>query len=590
VKRTRWTLVLLFLGLGWLISSAQMQIVGLVKVSQAGLEIRREGTEAWVTVSAESIIGMGDVLRTSGTGQAEIALLDRNTLIQLRPNTELAINRLERNEQGYVTAFGLLRGGLRLELRPIPDTYVTYEFTTPSTTLLTAGGIFELWADDDQSSSVLVSDGLVYVGAQRLELRAAQGLRASLGGVLSEVQQASSAEQLRAGIEGVTAQFRSEGDIQLNVRRGPSSRSELLGTIFPNQIERVMGISQDGNWYRIRQGQGYGWVSQGSLRVSVDRRALATYPADHQEAPGGAQVAAAAPTPAPAPPAAQPGSAILQQFTRDELALIARLNEWRISTGTWPLKPNSTLRDMARAQAQYLISLPSLPDDLHADAKGRGPRQRALDPAFQWPHYATSERVAIGENAYVGASLDRAIGYWQNSQIHREAATNPGYREVGVAIVPHPLGSLYVVVFGARPNVLPALLDPASGTLYISAESYRFAAPGDWVNSVNGVQFIPSLLSAVDPNAWQPWAIRANRPADSFVVAYRGDANKLIMTNFNAQEDIAWLPSNLPSADQAAQAGATIPLQVPQLGQAATTLPASRPIDLFMTNTPSPGG
>ncbi len=591
------TILVLSISIGVLSSSAQQQIASLVTVKQPGLEIQRTGTEEWVAVTRESIVGTGDRIRTNATGTAEVALFNRSGLIELKPNTELSINRMERTEQGFLISIGLLTGKIHQALLPVPDVYIGYEFTTPTSSVVTAGGIFDVWLDDKQNTNVLTTDGIVYVGAQRTQLGASQGVRAEAGGVLSEIITADSAEKLNAGIDGIVAEFATDGDIQLNIRQGPDTRTELLGTVFPDAVSRVKGISEDGLWYRIPFEQGHGWVSKNALRTEVEGQFLVVYPPTHIER---RVEVAALPTPTEAPQTvANASNAILQNFTPVEVELIARLNEWRIRDGQWPLKPNVVLRDMARSQANYLLSLASLPDDLHIDAKGRNPRQRALDPAFNWPHYLGNDRVAVGENIYIGNNMNGAINYWQNSQIHHDTAVSVNFREVGVVILPHPLGSMYVVVFGARPNVLPVLLDPTSQTLYVSSEAYRYAAPGDWVTSVKGLQFIPSVLSPVDQSAWLPWARQSTlSQTNTFVIAYQGDEDKLLLTNFNPQEDIAWLPSNLPSEDNAAVTEETVKndvplLEVPVLGNATpqpqtqVQLPPTTN-SFFITNTPVP--
>ena len=54
----------------------------------------------------------------------------------------------------------------------------------------------------------------------------------------------------------------------------------------------------------------------------------------------------------------------LPEFQIPELA--RRLNVWRTSMGLGPLVYNPTLERMAAVQADYLISLPNIPSDIHA--------------------------------------------------------------------------------------------------------------------------------------------------------------------------------------------------------------------------------
>jgi hypothetical protein len=155
--------------------------------------------------------------------------------------------------------------------------------------------------------------------------------------------------------------------------------------------------------------------------------------------------------------------------------MLARINEWRLAEGQWPLKPNPLLEMLALEQAQYIHpSLSSISDyaGYHTDAQGRNPRQRAV--ANGWPRYGTGDQIEIGENAGVGAARF-AMDFWKGSDIHRRAALGANYREVGVAALPTRNGFLYMVVFGARPGVLPAQLSPDGRSLYLTNEQSRYA-------------------------------------------------------------------------------------------------------------------
>jgi uncharacterized protein YkwD len=266
-------------------------------------------------------------------------------------------------------------------------------------------------------------------------------------------------------------------------------------------------------------------------------------------------LAPTSPPPTPAPPTETPVPAPTEVPTVEVptyapvvLALIAALNEWRISTGLWPLRPDKTLEQMAVAQAEYVRSLPEIPDggEIHTGPGGENPRQRAVD--YGWPCYGASDRVAVTEIAYVGAGKDAALLFWENSPIHRQSALSAAYREIGVAALPHPYGFLYIVVLGARPNVLPALIDPVGGLLYLSTERYEYASTGGGIQEVVQVQVIPSADGPVDDAAWMPWALTLPAPeglGGPFYVVYSDGINR-VSTEVNPAVDVAWLPANLP--------------------------------------------
>lgn len=253
------------------------------------------------------------------------------------------------------------------------------------------------------------------------------------------------------------------------------------------------------------------------------------------------------------------------------MRLLARLNEWRLSVGLWPYKPNETLDRMAHDQATYLLSLPELPfgGDIHLDAQGQNPRQRAL--RYGWPFYNTEEQVAVTEIANVGHDEDDAITFWQNSPIHRDSVVSPSYREIGIAALPYEGGGyLYIAVLGARPNVLPALVEPQAGRIYFSSERYRWSAGGDRIHEVTQVQFVPSADATPDPAAWQAWQASLPLPSEvgaAFAVIYSDGATQ-VTAPVNMNTDVAWLPSNLALA-----AGSTAP--TPPTATAAATAAAA---------------
>ena len=178
------------------------------------------------------------------------------------------------------------------------------------------------------------------------------------------------------------------------------------------------------------------------------------------------------------------------QASDDALALdvLARLNAWRMDEGLSPLKPNDTLAAMALHQAQYLASLPQLPDDFHLDGQGLYPRERALLAPYNWPHYELPGQIDVGENAAVG-TVTYALQFWHDSDIHRETALNPAYREAGVAAVPYKKTTIFIIDFGGRPNVLPALVDPTDGhTIYLTNEQFEYAKFFDSIQTVKTIQ------------------------------------------------------------------------------------------------------
>lgn len=282
-------------------------------------------------------------------------------------------------------------------------------------------------------------------------------------------------------------------------------------------------------------------------------------------------------------------SSAAQQQTDISQQVIAALNEWRLEHSLWPLKPNTTLDTLALGQAEYLMSLPDLPDDMHAGRSGEDPKVRAKQAG--WPSYSRPDQIAIGEIAYAGSDVETAIRWWKHSSIHMRTVENPAYREVGVAVLPHRFGYLFIVVLGSRPNVLPGLVE--SGTLYLSDEEYQWAASGaGWVYDTQQFRLFDSEGRPLS-DGWQPWTLKVTLPGgtgDRLFVLYTSGAQQTI-TEVRLDVDRVLLPAQsaamiaTPTLIPTPFPTLTPTLVVTSTGEPGVILPAPSPT---FTPTPEP--
>lgn len=157
--------------------------------------------------------------------------------------------------------------------------------------------------------------------------------------------------------------------------------------------------------------------------------------------------------------------------------LFALVNDWRIAEGAPPLVINPQLQKMAEDQAASLLPrFESLTEyrQYHEDTAGRNHFKRAFE-LYEWPNYSLPERIEVGENV-AQFNLAKSLDFWRNSEIHRKTAINPAYREGGMAGLAYPKGGyLFVLVLGARPNIVPVLVNPATNQAFLSRENSRYA-------------------------------------------------------------------------------------------------------------------
>lgn len=258
--------------------------------------------------------------------------------------------------------------------------------------------------------------------------------------------------------------------------------------------------------------------------------------------------------------------------------MVAALNEWRLEEGFSPLQPNSTLDALAQSQAEYLISLPDLPDDMHAGRLGEHPMERAVVAPYNWPTYGRSDQVAIGEIAYVGFDVDAAITWWKGSSLHTRTVKNAAYREIGVGMVSHPFGTLFIVVLGARPNVLPVQIDSAKGVLYLTNESYTYANRSDsWLYQADQVRLFDAEGRPLS-DGWQDWDAELDVPAqagDHLYVMFT-DGSQQVLAEVDMRNDTVLLPGTLNQAAQLA-AVAAVPHQLAPSVATSTPVPSPTP-------------
>ncbi|HEX3052957.1 MAG TPA: CAP domain-containing protein [Aggregatilineaceae bacterium] len=278
-----------------------------------------------------------------------------------------------------------------------------------------------------------------------------------------------------------------------------------------------------------------------------------------------------------------------QQSTDLVATLTAALNAWRIANDRWPFQTNSTLQALAVDQAQYLLSLPALPDDMHAGRNGENVRERAQYPQFDWPNYGRAEQIAVGEIAYVGANIAAALRFWDQSGIHHRTVMNFAYREIGIAVLPHPFGFLFIVVLGSRPNVLPVLADPLHDLLYLSNE--RFQGAPQLKGAIRNV----TKIMFQDPNgrsfssSWLPWQASIPIPPeaghDFYVLFSDGESQMQTHVHLAGTADIVLLPDTLPYVLNQPTPVAVIPTPTFQ----ASAVPPPAPVaQTVPTATPTP--
>ena len=271
-----------------------------------------------------------------------------------------------------------------------------------------------------------------------------------------------------------------------------------------------------------------------------------------------------------------------QSSLDSEITELARqLNVWRTTLGLGPLVYNPILERMALSQADYLLRLPTLPTDLHAGAGGEHPRERSQLPEFSWSTYGHPELMSVTEIAAIG-SIATAIDFWQHSDIHNRSVINPTYREIGIAAYPYGSDTLFIVVLGGRPDVLPVLLDLESNELYLTTEKVEWQ--GEWIGDAIAYRFLTDDQQPITD--WTEWERIIDMPEELteeiFFIQYHDSEDTRVEYElvFQSKWSNVTLPEGMPviTVTPTLMPGESIP----------TSTPETTTSSVFATNTPIP--
>ncbi|MEO1290089.1 MAG: hypothetical protein AAFV93_20235 [Chloroflexota bacterium] len=164
------------------------------------------------------------------------------------------------------------------------------------------------------------------------------------------------------------------------------------------------------------------------------------------------------------------------------------------------------------------------------------------------------------------------MDFWNNSDVHREAIYDFGYREIGVSVVRNRNWYLAYVVFGARPNVLPVMYFAEQNKLYLNHDQSGFP----WVFVPSRIQILNEDGERLHDEEWLLWRPRIDLPTDAgdvISVVYSDGINQI--TNTVKLSEVRVYPSE-PMPDRA-DAEKTVPesFTIPQSEESIANLAES---------------
>jgi hypothetical protein len=193
--------------------------------------------------------------------------------------------------------------------------------------------------------------------------------------------------------------------------------------------------------------------------------------------------------------------------------LLDLLNEARLDEGLDPYRQSRLLTDAAQRHASDLADngFP-VPEDVHLGSDGTDEEDRIEDAGYS--AWTRDEEWVVAENVWSGrGSPEDILASFLEDPAQRNNLFSDSYREVGIGFATDADGqSVYVLDFGARPNVLPIFInDGAAATenreVAIRLTNERARPEGRGTGFMGeAIEIRISNEPAFEALPWQSWA------------------------------------------------------------------------------------
>lgn len=260
------------------------ELVASLEVLDGGVTIQRAATTDFVLVNFESLVGVGDVIKTAADGRARITFFANGVETDVLPNSEFRIDAFTGNEEKYQLTVTLIVGQTAQRVLKVLDSGSSYIINSTGLELAVRGTVFDTRVERSGRSATVVREGVVKatnVGtASTADVPEGFGVRAEQGKGLSDVVRASSFAQLDSALDGCNGVIETVGDVVLNVRIGPGLNFEKIGTLDNLTAHRLYGVTETTEWYRVMFEGKFAWVFAPAVKLDSACAGLRRFPDD----------------------------------------------------------------------------------------------------------------------------------------------------------------------------------------------------------------------------------------------------------------------------------------------------------------------
>ena len=192
---------------------------------------------------------------------------------------------------------------------------------------------------------------------------------------------------------------------------------------------------------------------------------------------------------------------------------LARVNQVRLDEGLAPYKSSELLHAAAQRHADDVAAHGfANPGDVHQGSDGTHEQERVAQADYAAWTWSGGEPI-VDENMWSGhGAIDDAITFFLGSSVHRNNILSSRYREIGIGVATDSGGAeYYVLVFSARPNVLPVFINDGAATtddpdvaIHLTNEEAR--PDGEGADKMGqAIEVRMSNEREWDDQPWQPW-------------------------------------------------------------------------------------
>jgi hypothetical protein len=265
--------------------AAENDLVASLETLEGQVSVKRFDTQEFVTVAKESLIGVGDTIKTNGTGTARITFFANGVETDVLPNSEFRIDVFNGSEDQYTLSVSVLVGQTVQRVTKLLDSGSSYTINSTGLEMAVRGTVFDVRVENSGRSATIVRDGAVTTtnpgASDEASVPAGYGVRAEAGQGLSDVVPATNFAELDSSLDGCTGVINTLYDFRLNVRLGPSLQFARIGSLDTSIQIKLLGSTKTGEWFRIEFKNSYGWIYAPAVAIDSGCVKLREFPDDY---------------------------------------------------------------------------------------------------------------------------------------------------------------------------------------------------------------------------------------------------------------------------------------------------------------------